>query len=143
MDADQETIENRRKEFDGEIDWMKKELEKARLFDPAVSAQEAANTAGMLFEDAYGLDSEENTLFLDCVENPDSRGVKRLEWLIQTGRQNPSEEGMGFCAVDATTGKVISCRLPALRLGDRKLRQRRTSAGGQDLQRGGQAALRL
>ena len=109
MDADQETIENRRKEFDGEIDWMKKELEKARLLDPAVSAQEAANTAGMLFEDAYGLDPEENTLFLDCVENPDSRGVKRLEWLIQTGRQNPSEEGMGFCAVDATTGKVISC----------------------------------
>lgn len=102
-----QTIEKKRDEYLLEMDRAKKELQRIKKLDPVVSAQEAANTAGMLFESVYGFKMDGRSLFLDCTEanGGEENGRKRLIWQVQGN----SEEGVGFCTVDATTGRMTRC----------------------------------
>ncbi len=90
-------------------------LEKQAALDPVVSPQEAANRAGALFEQFYGVDLSEDVLQLECYEtqgdtllDPERTGPQRPIWAVTLRKiQDPDTENNLSCTMDATTGEIL------------------------------------
>ncbi|MCM1297704.1 MAG: hypothetical protein NC311_19375 [Muribaculaceae bacterium] len=81
--------------------------QKERQLDPVVSPQEAANRAGWLAEELYGLDMSQTEIELRCAEEYDlaaGQASGRLLWTA-TNRKGPT---LFYCLQDATTGEWLS-----------------------------------
>lgn len=96
----------------------RKALEEQAALDPVVSPQEAANRAGVIFEELYGVDLSQDVLELKCWESggddilhPDRVGALRPVWLVS---REEAADGVLFstnsisCTMDGTTGEIIS-----------------------------------
>lgn len=92
-------------------------LEKEAALDPVVSAQEAANRAGVIFEEVYGVDLSQDILELDCRESgpdnilhPERVGALRPIWVVS---REEAADGVLFstnsfyCTMDGTTGEIL------------------------------------
>lgn len=93
-------------------------LEEQAALDPVVSPQEAANRAGVLFEQMFGVDLSQEVLKLNCRESggdtilhPDRMGALRPVWAVS---RDEAADGVLFstssfyCTLDATTGEIIA-----------------------------------
>lgn len=65
----QQAVEARQARIEQDLADNQKRLEAELALDPVVSAQEAANLAGSLFEKLYGFDLSQDTLLLQCFES--------------------------------------------------------------------------
>lgn len=95
----------------------KKRLEAELALDPVVSAQEAANLAGAIFEKLYGFDLSQETLVVWCFESdsdmsyhPAGGGAMRTVWNVS--REEAADGALLStnsisCTLDATTGELI------------------------------------
>lgn len=90
--------------------------------DPVISAQEAANRAGWMFEEAYGIDLSGRQLTLNCFRSTGTNsgmfevsagpGDGRVMW---EARVDPDDfHGNITCVLDATTGEFSSAGYAAL-----------------------------
>ena len=106
----------RRNELEGLVS-DREYLEKEAALDPVVSPQEAANRAGVIFEELYGVDLSQSVLELDCWESsgddilhPDRVGALRPIWAVCL---EEAADGVLFstnsidCTMDATTGEIL------------------------------------
>lgn len=90
-------------------------LEKQAALDPVVSPQEAANRAGAMFEQLYGVELLQEVLQLECREtqgdavlDPERDGPLRPIWAVTLRkRKDPDTENNLFCTMDATTGEIL------------------------------------
>lgn len=92
-------------------------LEEQAALDPAVSPQEAANRAGVILEELYGVDLSQKVLELECREtsgddmpHPNRVGALRPIWSVFL---EEAADGVLFstssvsCTMDATTGEIV------------------------------------
>lgn len=90
-------------------------LLRAAALDPVVSAQEAANLAGIMFKQLYGVDLSQKTLNLTCYEASgkdmlygSSSGRIRTIWMVSWWDEASQTDSYQVnCALDATTGEWI------------------------------------
>ncbi|MFQ7003617.1 MAG: hypothetical protein ACLRRT_08055 [Ruthenibacterium lactatiformans] len=114
----QQAVEARQARIEQDLADNQKRLEAELALDPVVSAQEAANLAGSLFEKLYGFDLSQDTLLLQCFESdsdmsyhPAGGGVMRAIWHVS---REEAADGVLFstnaisCTLDATTGEFIA-----------------------------------
>lgn len=93
--------------------WAQEQLE----YDPVVSPQEAANRAGLLFEQIYGIDLTGTEIYIDCIQHEangdDITFGGRMVWEA-TALDGPlasvrvSDQARACCTLDATTGEFIT-----------------------------------
>ena len=116
---EKEELKNSFDEMLNEIPLLQEEkrklLESELALDPVVSAQEAANAAGAVFEKIYGIELSQDILTLSCVEintniNPGEEVIRSV-WNVS---REEAADGVLFstnavgCTLDATTGEFIS-----------------------------------
>lgn len=100
-------------QMDAMIDLYRSEWEEELALDPAVPPQEAANRAGRVFEELYGVDLSQEMLQLSCYESDSDMlyhigggGTLRKIWLIEL-RQKENNMPSMKCTIDATTGEMV------------------------------------
>lgn len=99
------------------LESWRERLEEQAALDPVISPQEAANRAGVIFEELYGVDLSQEVLELDCRESsgdnilhPDRVGALRPIWAVSLEEE---ADGVLFstsgidCTLDATTGEIL------------------------------------
>lgn len=103
------------------LEILRASLEKQAALDPVISPQEAANRAGVIFEELYGVDFSQETLILTCLGTSDGviafadgSGTQRPVWSVSLpSTEDGTEDGTMFitcsmdCMMDATTGEII------------------------------------
>lgn len=118
VEAAQTELEYWQAVLEREPEQLRQSLREEAALAPVVSAQEAANIAGVAFETMYGLDLSQKTLRLNCYQSDSNMeyhiaggGVMRTVW----GVELPEEpDGVLFstnaisCTLDATTGEFIA-----------------------------------
>ena len=108
-DAVLETAENG-KIYHYELD---DDTRKGALYESAqLSPQQAANLAGMLFEDVYGLNQTGKAIFLYYTEKELEGGTRQARWWAVSGSQSGNSfqnmvTGYGVCVVEANTGELL------------------------------------
>lgn len=118
LEEAQQAVDARQAGIEQDLAENKKRLEAELALDPVVSAQEAANLAGIVFEKLYGVDLSQETLVLWCFESdsdmsyhPAGGGAMRTVWSVS---REEIADGVLFstnairCTLDATTGEFIS-----------------------------------
>ena len=109
LSAKQE-YESFQKEMEQELACAREELEKERLLDPVVSAQEAANLAGLVLEKNYGIDLSQKELRLSCMKIH-VNGIDRLQWhavLDEEADGSLFSSCTADVTLDATTGELVT-----------------------------------
>lgn len=119
-DEQRESAEAQLKEYETEAIGELQEMARAQLaFDPVLSPQEAANRAGQLMEECYGLDLTDTEFFIQCYQpSPGSSYYNgRLVWEISALHEplvildpygGNQEQTRAYCTLDATTGELVS-----------------------------------
>ena len=92
-----------------ELEFVRQELEEEHLLDPVVSAQEAANLAGRILEENYGIDLSQRELRLSCA-NGLVNNTERLQWraiLDEDADGSLFSSSAASVMLDATTGEIV------------------------------------
>lgn len=92
--------------------------EEELALNPAVPPQEAADLAGRVFEELYGVDLTGKTLCLTCFESDGNMlypavggGVMRKVWAVRVSEEDADTDRPGLeCTMDATTGEIFCLR---------------------------------
>lgn len=99
-----------------QMEQVQKWAQEQQEYDPVISPQEAANRAGLLFEQAYGLDLTDTEIYVNCYQYTASGGYTpyggRMIWEAVAldgplASIDTAEQARAFCKFDSTTGEFI------------------------------------
>lgn len=104
------------------LEARRESLKKEAALDPVISPQEAANRAGVIMEELYGVDLSQQVLELTCfgasdgvITFADGSGTQRPVWSVSLPAQEGEKAGNVMyitCGMDlmmdATTGEIVS-----------------------------------
>lgn len=105
-----------RQMYDEMMNTIRDMVREQQRYDPVISPQEAANRAGWMLEQLYGLDLTGKELFISCYQSAAGDvfnlyggrmvwDVKALDGPLNTARV--AEQICASCVLDATTGEVV------------------------------------
>ena len=101
---------------DATMQELQKEAQEQQEYDPVISPQEAANRAGLLFEQLYGIDLTGTEIYITCNQHQANGDYTpfggRMIWET-VALNGPLEkldmngQRLASCTLDATTGEFI------------------------------------
>lgn len=115
LEAQLEEYESRRM-YDEILDTLRDMAREQQRYDPVIPPQEAANRAGWMLEQLYGLDLTGKELFLSCYQSAAgdvfNRYGGRMVWDVNAldgplVAANVAEQVCASCVLDATTGELV------------------------------------